>query len=210
MFNTDTRKMGVSLALVALLLAAMALWAWNGGGGFGGATDSLGFKNSVQWTVRDALGNVKAQGIAHNTTTTAFLEEASDRLYDPDKTIGEALAYDNIQLCSGTQGTPTDCAANTNALLVQLDGVAAGTAGGNPVDKAGTDTAVDGIYSVSHTFTCDTTGADCVAITQLQLTNGVVVDGTGQTGVGAYKNVSVTLADADQLTVTWTITISGS
>ena len=52
------------------------------------------------------------------------------------------------------------------------------------------------------TFTA--TGA--ATIEELQLTSGAAVDTTVE-AAGAWQNVSITLADTDTLTVTWTVDI---
>lgn len=201
-------KIGVPAILAVVALLAMSLWAF-GPSALGG--ENAFIKTNVEWKVFGPDGSLKLQGVGHNATTSAYLEAAASRL-SAAGTLDETTNYDNVALCSGTAGTPTDCSADN---LVDLNGVAA-LAGGNPVDQTPSNPTGTGNYAVANTFTCNTDalsgglGSACTAITQLQLSMGAVTDGTGHatTAVGAYKNVAITLADDDTLEVTWTITVS--
>ena len=202
----------VLIAVGTFILLWMLMGAGSAGGG---VSDNIKYEGIVTYEVRDAAGNLKQFVTLQNTTIPAtLLEDASDYLSIPSTTLSETTAYDNVQACTGTQGTPTDCETGTNALLLQLDGVAAGAAGGNPEDMTADNTG-DGVYKVTANFTCNTNsgaggGSACTAISQLQLTKSVVVDGTAAapSDVGAYKDVAITLDDLDTLAVAWTITIS--
>ncbi len=194
--NSRTLKFGIPAAFLAVaMVAALAMWAFMGASA-GSLKDSAGIKGMVEWSVFDASGNLKQHYVNHNTTMTVLKTDARTALGNIAAPIGSATtAYDNIQLLNADKsGIPTaNGDLSTPANITE----------GNP--KSATYAAVgDNAYTATQTFTA--TGA--VVIEELNLTNGAVTGGTYMAGVGAWQNVSVTLAATDTLQVTWTITVN--
>lgn len=191
-------KFGVAVSLVLIVAAAAVAGFWRLGYNQGeSATDGGTIAGYIEYTVRDASGNVKAHKLARNTTTDTLKNAARARLGVDGTTLAAANAdlFDNIQACSAN-ATGGACTLVTHTLL-QVSG-----ANANPAD--GTNTAGGtGVYTTVVAWTA--TGA--LTIEELQLTSGAVTSGTAQTA-GAFQDVSITLANTDTLTVTWTITIS--
>ena len=195
---------GVPALMVSVLVAVLAMWAWGPlGASGGGVGETAMLRGMVEITQRDANGNVLFHQINPNSVTTDFLENASDRL----KATGDPGAtgiYDAIQLCAVTG----DACSNANVVKKLGTALNTGTTN-NPAQGAITDGSIDGIYVLTETFFCNTgDGTACTAIAELQLVAGIHTGDFADTDVGALQAVTVTLADNDELTVTWTITIS--
>ncbi|MFH1141674.1 MAG: hypothetical protein V1724_08480, partial [Chloroflexota bacterium] len=90
MFNSRSMKIGVPVALLfAAAVAALALWAVMGG--TSGIKDTLGYKGTIEWSVFDANGNLKASDIIHNSINKDPMETVvTNRLV----TIGTTMADD--------------------------------------------------------------------------------------------------------------------
>ena len=186
-------KIGMPIALaVALVVATVAALSLRASSGELGANAWI--KANLEYTVRDASGAIKDYKFIHNTTLAALKDAARDRLGVVDlSALTTAHLYDNIQaLLSDKSGIPT---ANGD-LSINLTSL-------NPVDGVNTAGGT-GIYTVTNTFTAS--GAS--TIEELNLTRGAGTNGTFESTVGAWQNVSITLASGDTLAVTWTITVS--
>ena len=159
-----------------------------------GSGVNLGISGIIEYVIRDGNGDVKQQVVIHNTSTAALLNAASDRLAVATTTAESSGTdiYDNLQLCSNNDNGAGSC-----TLVGSISDSDGGT-GINPVDTVpsrnvdagGGDTT--GTYQVTDTFFCDTGGASCTAIEELQLTGGPGTQGLSEANVGAYQNVSVT------------------
>jgi len=186
---------GVPTVLLVGLLAIWAIWAWGVGGG-AGASDIGRISGMIEWTQRDASGNVLAQQTIHNTTTTLLKNHIRTLLGTaggPAGVTSDADLYDNIQLLTANDTNREVTPANAD-LSANLDA--------NPADGTNADGTV-GRYTTVVTFTAS--GAS--TIEELQLTKGAATSGTAET-IGAHQDVSITLANTDTLQVTWTVTIS--
>lgn len=158
-----------------------------------GAVETAKIIGLIEFTVFDSNGNLKEHRIIHNATLTGFKNAARERLGIDGSLTGTSNTdlYDNIQLCSNdVSGDSSTCTLSAN-----LDA--------NPADGTNTSGAT-GVYSTVKTFTAS--GAS--TIEEMQLTRGAATNSTKDTNVGAWQNVSITLANTDTLQVTWTVTIS--
>ncbi len=189
-------KIGLPLALIVALVAALVLFAFGSAGGGSGFTDGSRISGTIEYTVRDAFGAIKAHKIIHNTTTTLYLNAIRDVLGaagGPAAITTDADLYDNIQVLTADDAnrevTPAD-----GDLSINLDA--------NPKDGTNTSPGA-GQYETVVTFTASAAST----IEELQLTKGSATSGTAET-IGAFQNVSITLANLDTLQVTWTITVS--
>ena len=164
--------------------------------------------------VRDADGNITEHVVIHNTSTAALLDAVASRLATVTTTADgnvNGLIYDNLQLCTN------DAGGGTCALVGSLEDLPTLGTSINPVDPGNATLGVDagggdttGTYEVVDTFFCITGGTACSTIEELQLTGGGAIQGTVDTGVGAFQDVSVTLNDNDSIQVTWTIDLDDS
>lgn len=191
----DTAKGSIRLGALALLVMAAAflvIFAWTGGSG-AGLSDSSRITGVVEWTHKDASGAVLAYSLLDNTTLDLIKNDASGRL-GVSSTLADADLYDEIALCS-TNSSGAACTLSTPGNITEA----------NPQEGTGSAGGT-GVFSVALTFTA--TGA--VTIEELQLVKGNNADTDVPTAseIGAWQNVSVTLANTDTLTVTWTVTVS--
>ena len=191
-----SRTIGAS-ALLAIIAAALmtlfAFFAW-GGGSENGLTDGGRIKGVVEWTHRDASGAVLGYSLLDNTILALIKDDSRDRLGVDATTLAAADFYDEIALCSNDAGGIA-CTLSTVANITE----------NNPQEGAGVAGST-GVFSVALTFTA--TGA--VTIEELQLVKGTNADGEIPTAseIGAWQNVSVTLANTDTIQITWTVTIA--
>ncbi len=180
--------------LLTLAVAMLGFWGFTTRSASpSGTEESARIIGLIEFTILDANGNLKEHRIIHNTTLAGFKNSARDRLgVDGSLTsVSNTDLYDNIQLCSNdVSGDASTCTLSAN-----LDA--------NPADGANTSGGT-GVYSTVKTFTAS--GAS--TIEEMQLTRGSAVNATKDTNVGAWQNVSITLANTDTLQVTWTVTIS--
>lgn len=186
---------GVPMLVLVALMAFWALWAWGVGGG-AGASDIGRVSGVIEWTQRDASGNVLSHQTIHNTTTTLLKNHIRTLLGTAGGPAGvttDADLYDNIQLLT---------ANDVNREVTPIAGDLSANLTANPADGTNADGAT-GVYTTVVTFTA--TGAS--TIEELQLTKGAATSGTPET-IGAYQDVSITLASTDTLEVTWTVTIN--
>jgi hypothetical protein len=156
-----------------------------------GVTDRGTVAGLIEYTVRDASGNIKMSRLIHNTTMAALLNDARARLGVDGTTLASNNSdlYDNIQACSAaTSGASCTLSSALDA---------------NPADGTNTSETESGNYKVVKTFTAS--GASTIA--ELQLTRGAATSGTAETNIGAFQGVSITLANGDTLQITWTIDI---
>lgn len=185
----------VVVLLLAAVYVAFALSNW-GGSSVTGLNDGGSIKGVIEWTHRDAVGNIIKSVVINNTTVDLIKNDARARLGVAGTTepATDNDLYDNISLCSADV-SGVQCTLSTVANITES----------NPQTGTGTAGAT-GVYSVQVTFTA--TGA--VTAEELQLSKGAVTDGTPATTaqIGAWQNVSLTLANGDTLTITWTITVS--
>ena len=187
---------GLPVLLTLALAAFLALWLW-GSGGSTGLTDTGKTTGTVEYWLTGADGVLKEHGILTNATTSNLLADAEDRLSAAGTTAATDI-YTNISLCTTN---PNSGAANgfTPTVTCTLSTVV----GTNPV--LGTITAGAATYDVDTTFTA--TGA--TTILELQLSKNLVAStAPANTDLGAARDVSITLASADTLAITWTITIA--
>lgn len=190
-----SRTIGAAALLVMIAAAFMtffAVFVW-GGGSEAGLTDGGRIKGVVEWTHRDASGAVLGHSLLDNTTLDLIKNDARGRL-GVSSTLADADLYDEIALCS-SNSSGAACTLSTVGNITEA----------NPQEGTGSAGGT-GVFSVALTFTA--TGA--VTIEELQLVKGNNADGDVPTTseIGAWQNVSVTLADTDTLTVTWTVTVS--
>ena len=193
-----TRSVAISIPAL-LILAVAALMAFFA---FGSATgsefaDGGRIKGVVEWVQRDATDVVLNQSLSGNTTMDLIKDDARARLGVSGTTAptSDTDLYDNITLC-GTDDSGGLCSTISDVSNITEN---------NPQSGTGA-TGATGVYTVALTFTA----SGAVTIEELQLSKGAVVDGTppSTANIGAFQNVSVTLANGDTLTVTWTITVS--
>ena len=183
-----------------------------GSSGGGGLTETAAMSGTVEYTVRDSNGVVKAHNSSSNTVTDTFLNDAASRLSD-DQTVASTDVYENIQLCDVNNTTTVCVTADLIAdIKTAVGGSANNPAGADDTTLTSPSTVADsvGSYDVQDTFVCDTTGspgAACTKILKLELTRGPATAGSGDGTLGAYQAVDVTLADGDSLQVTWTVDI---
>jgi hypothetical protein len=171
-------------------------WLLGQRGGTPPASDTLGIKGWVEYTVRDAQGDIRFQSARHNTKLTAFLNDARDRLGGADGSLtglGNTDLYDNIQACSA-DASGGACTLSSNLTA-------------NPADGTQSTLAGDGDGGNYQTVVTFTASGGSSTIEELQLTKGAATNGVADTGRGAWQNVSITLASGDTLQVTWTIDI---
>lgn len=194
--NKRTKVGFIALSLVLVAVVALVGFSLGRGGPTGAVQDTAGIRGQVEWSVYDAAGNLKQSYVNHNAVVTLGLNDARTRLGDATAlTLGAATAYDDIALLS----TNSSGAAGTIVPTVRLDV-------GNPVSSAYTALAESGNYSVTKTFVV-TAGID-VTVEELQLAKNTTA-GTAPTAteIGAWQNVTITLAGTDSIAVTWTIDI---
>ena len=166
-------------------------------------------RGTVEYTVRDANGNIKDHGIGHNAVAAAMLKSARNAMgRDTDFDGGdEHDLYDAIELCQAdSTNNPTTliddgkCTTLSSADNLSTD---------NPKNGAGVDVNSNA-YSVTETFTA---------------TNAVVIEGFHLCGrnaqsdntpcpadeIGAFQNTgTINLADTDTIQVVWTITFAAN
>ncbi|MDP2950427.1 MAG: hypothetical protein Q8P22_12930 [Chloroflexota bacterium] len=201
MFNSTRVKIGVPMALLlAATIAALALWAWNVGA-TGGLTDSTGIKGIISYEVRDAAGNLKASNVIHNTDGLQGHIAVSARLFDESQSsVGANDAFRAVFLTSDQTG---EASVGTGIATVTT----------NPQNDGTVDCTTVGLTRECVTSVTFTANA-AAAITQLKLVKGANDTTTlwgSDLAVGdilAWQDVAITLANTDQLTVTWTVTIS--
>ena len=206
------RILGISLAVLAVALLAVGTALWSGGSvtndssvassvvvdstSPGSNSENLAIVGQIAYIVRDSSGNIKENIVIPNTTVALFKNDARARLGVAGTTAptSDDDLYDNISLC-GADASGGLCGTFTAANVTE----------NNPQDGTGS-TGGEGVYSVVVTF--NATGA--VTIEELQLSKGSVTNGTAPSTsqIGAYQNVSITLANGDSIQITWTITVS--
>lgn len=176
----------------AAIFVAFALSIW-GSGSVSGLNDGGSIKGVIEWTHQDANGTVLARSLKDNTTLDLIKNDARGRI-GVSSTLADADLYDEIALCSN-DASGAACTLSTVGNITEA----------NPQEGSGSAGGT-GVYSVALTFTA--TGA--VTIEELQLVKGNNADAAVPTTseIGAWQNVSVTLANGDTLTITWTVTIS--
>lgn len=185
-------RFGVSALIILAIMAGLVVWAWGQGGAGGGLGESASLRGNVEIIHYDADGNIKFQRVEHNATTTAFLTAAAERLSQDGVGVTDAQKFKSIRACKNA-AVGTLC-ESTNIETTNLVS--------NPISGTQTDSN-DGIIAITATFTGVTANT---TIEYLQLTDAHATDASRI--VGAHQDVAVTLAPADTLQVTWTVTIS--
>ncbi len=179
------------------LQALLAIWSFGSANGAAGVDPRI--SANVEYTVVDALGNVKAHEFFHNATSDHILDDANDAISDSSFTVGSATVFTGIAICSDE---PNDGAANgfAPATCTLITAVTEN----NPV-TAGAVNLGEQTYNVVQTFTA--TGA--ITIEELQLVKNPVDTTVPVVGnIGAVRDVAVTLANTDTIQITWTVTIT--
>ena len=221
------KRIGIGLALSAFVALAAVLAVWDlrlrddgpqeaaqskeATKGSDGRTVALGIKGTVEYTVRDAEGNVKEHGVIHNTINGEGLNEIYNRI----TSAASGGAFDAIVALSVDVITddPSDGVAGTS-ITDDLDGDS-GIAGdqnqadGTVTTDFGTET---GNGTVAVTFTAQ---LNAVSVKQVVLTKAAVDDtsqGPNPTVVDAdilaYQDVpDVTLNTNDTVQYTWTLDV---
>jgi hypothetical protein len=187
--------------LAAALIAALALWAWNGSGG--GVKDNTLVSANVEYTVRDAAGNVKDHGLFHN----AVVDELRDDVITYLRAGATGKQYDTIAVCK----TGTSSATTTGTACLSVDAAAVWTVTNPKVGSVGSLATVAGTsssYTVTQTFTV-ATGTPAITEIQLAKNDDGLIDGTTPvaTEIGAYRALTATLAAGDTITIVWTVKI---
>ncbi|MBI2171958.1 MAG: hypothetical protein HYU30_08085 [Chloroflexi bacterium] len=184
-----------ALVVVLALIAAMALWAFNPSGGAG---ENALIKTNVDWKVFGADGVLKSQGVGHNFTSSNFVNDARTRL-STVTTVDAAALYSNISACSTASTGVTANGATPTAACTLSSNI-----GTNPVLASVTNTS-QGVYTAVTTFTA----TDASTINELELSKTLAASTAPTTAtIGAVKLVTIVLAAADTLQVTWTITVT--
>jgi hypothetical protein len=190
-----------ALLLAAALIAALALWAWNGSGGRG--TEGTRVVANVEYTVRDAAGNVKDHGFFHNAATRHLLGDARTRL--STAVAADALnTYDDVALCTTNVSGATPAEGFLGVACVALSANVANPDLNNGVTDGGTSTP-------TYAITANYTATAASVIREIQLVKGAVASTIPVlTTVGAARAVTIDLANTDTLAITWTISFAGS
>jgi len=218
------------LAAVAMVLAGVILWgqfpigqtnpnesadARPAGQQASGKNSPLRITGSIEYTVRDAGGNVKEQGATHNTVNDP---EAINEVFNRITGAASGGAYDGIAALSvpfngSGSDDPSDGVAAASITL-NLDGDSGSSGVQNPADGAvATDFGNEsGNGTVVVTFTAL---ADSVEIKQVVLTKAAEdkTDVGGAADIAdadifAYLDVAdVTLNISDTVQYTWTVDV---
>ncbi len=183
----------VLLALLAAFMGFYALFVWGSASG-SSLSDGGRIKGVVEWTHMDASGAVLGHSLFDNTTMPLIKDDARTRL-GTNATLADADLYNEIALCSNDVSGLVCTLSDVNF----IDEF-------NPQEGTVVAGAATGVYTVAATFAA----SGAVLIEELQLVKGNNADNQAPTNleIGAWQNVSVTLATGDTLTVTWTITVS--
>lgn len=196
------------------IITAALLGGWFVGRGTPPLAESARISGIVEYTVRDAQGNVKAHSVWHNTVLASALETTMRRLID--NTVGVTADTDTFRRIAALNNNEADDAivggilSTSVTLLLDGDGVA----GGNQNPAAGTyadvGTTTDGQGRVQLTFTA----AGAATIERLLLTKAGVDDtavggavAIAEADIVAWQDVSIVLANADTLQITWTVNL---
>ena len=226
------------LIVVALLVAGVVAWALGYGGEGGGDTaqekpgavaeiatdtrkgsgppaESFGISGIIEYTVMDADGKIKDQGIIYNTTNDP---EGLDEILA--LTIGTAVTgtsgkFDGIAALCVAVGTDnpndgTDAASICDNLDGSGDG--AGLTKTNPQDGTVAEVAESGNGTIVVTFVAD---GGALTVDQIVLTKAATFNNAGAGGVAivdsdivAYQDVpNVSLADGDSVQYRWTLDV---
>ncbi len=217
------RTIGVGLAflVVAALAVGVGLWAAVSDGGDSktalnvsddavqpeGTTASFGISGIIEYTVRDANGNVKEHGIIHNTVNAEALNDTFNLI-----TATGSGTYDGIAALNTAGDDPSDGVLAASITLL-LDGDS-GTGGEqNPAD--GTVTTDFGTETGNGTVAVTFTATGSANILQIVLTRSIeddtLVSGTlaiADADIFAYVDVpDISLTTNDTVTYTWTIDV---
>lgn len=197
--NSKAKVIGVPMIVAAALMAMLAVWSFGSASGAAGVETPF-ITSNVEYTVSDALGRVKAHEFFHNATSTNLLEDAENRI-SATATIGADDVYTGISICSNN---PNNGAANGSTPSSTLCTLITDVSEANP-KTAATVNAGTKTYNIVQTFTA-TAG---ITILELQLVKSPTDTTQPIVGeIGAYRDVSVTLANTDTIQITWTVTIS--
>lgn len=181
----------------------------------GGTGVPVGIKGIIEYTVRDASGNVKTEGVIHNTVNTQAINEVLYRMLDIATTQGSG-DYDGIAALSVAVGTddPSD-GVLAASITDTLDGSGSDcTTSHNPNDGTFTDGtgSESGNGTIAVTFTACANG---LTVAQIVLTNAAP-DNNNTTGgsaiadaaIFAYVDVpDVNLNSGDTVQYTWTVDV---
>lgn len=174
---------------------------------------SFGISGIIEYVVRDGDGNIKEQGIIHNTTNDPEGLDEVLALTIGTAVTGTSAKFDDIgALCvSVATDNPADGTLATS-LCDNLDGSGdgAGTLKNNPQTGTVAEVSESGNGTIIVTFVAD---GGAVTVAQIILTKRGNFDNTGAGGVAivdadilAYQDVpDVNLADADSVQYTWTL-----
>ena len=181
--------------------------------GSGGPGVSFGISGIIEYVVRDGDGNIKEQGIIHNTTNDPEGLDEVLALTIGTAVTGTSAKFDDIGALCVAVGTdnPND-GTDAASLCDNLDGSGdgAGTLKNNPQTGTVAEVSESGNGTIIVTFVAD--GA-AVTVAQIVLTKRGNFDNAGAGGVAivdsdilAYQDVpDVNLADADSVQYTWTL-----
>lgn len=165
--------------------------------------ESSGMKGHVTLTVRDADGNIKNYLQTDNVITAIGKNCLSRTLFDVQTSCATAQTgfYDVIGVSASTYPDTSTTANLNRGGISALTGDLSATSGTatESVAASGTGSA---IAKIVHTFTYSPTTAQDV--------NSAFLADSTNTNVLAIKNFAggqVTLNEADQLVVTWEITL---
>lgn len=182
------------------------LWMLFSGGAGAGVSDTIKYKGTVSYEVRDALGNLKASNVIQNEITALGLNAIVDQVTTSGGTAyAQIAALDNI--------STIDVEIPSADITLNLDGAAVDPGLDDTVDFNPATGAVVAASSGSGTvFVKYQARAATTVIAQLALVNVVQNNSAGSVAaipaanVFAKLPVTITLETGDTLDVTWTIT----
>ena len=219
---------GLGLSAVVTLVVGITVWA----DGFeekdrelafnvtddpileGESASSFRIRGTVEYTVRDANGNVKEHGVVHNTIEPKALDVAFSRIVEG--TTGSVDGYDTIAALSVDAATddPSDGVSSGNPTK-DLDGDS-GDSGTHENPAVGTVTAPSdesGQGLVSVTFTAKANGVTVkqVVLTKRDPDNSAQgpAQPVAEVDILAHQDVAdVTLNIDDTVQYTWTVDVN--
>lgn len=202
-------RLGVPTLIILGLVAVIAFMAWGTGGSASGLGATSMLRGTVEYTVRDANGNIKDHGINTNAVAAAMLTSARNAMgRNTDIDGGDVHdLYDAIELCQADS-------ANSPTTLID-DGICTtlSSADNLSTDNPGAGTTAD-VNSNAYSVTLMFTAINPVVIEGFHLcgrndqSDGVVCPADE---IGAYQNTgTINLANTDTIQVVWTITFDAA
>ena len=175
----------------------------------------LSLTGTLEYTVRDANGNVKEHGIIHNTVNEEALNEVFNRiLFSASYVAYDGIAALSVADSGGGADDPSD-GVDDDSITLLLDGDSVTNGNQNPADgTVTTDFGTEkGNGTVSVTFTAQTNSVEVkqvvltkAAENRTDLPGGPVV--IGDADIFAYLDVAdVTLNTNDTVQYTWTVDV---